>query len=215
MDSLSTDGSREILDEYAKGGKIKLIEKKCFRGLGRQIAFENSSGTYVIANLDMDDVFRPKLDDLIEMYHEKCEGNLLRGAKNTDVDQWTQNVTMAPRTLLLEIGGWPDLQLYEDWYLWARAAKVNKYSWTVFPLAINETDHPERNTSSGKIKFRYLRYRESMRLGRDISFSKGENVSMAQRIAKLLAQISLPFYKTYKGQVDLNFQPFSASYHVE
>ncbi len=215
VDSLSTDGSREILNEYAKAGKIKLIEKKCSRGRGRQIAFENSSGAYVIANLDMDDVFSPKLKDFVEMYHAKCEGNLLRGAKNTDINQWSQNVTMAPRTLLSEIGGWPDLQLYEDWYLWARAAKVNRYLWTVFSLAINETNHPERNTSSGKFKFRYLRYRESMRIGRTISFSKGEKVSMAQRIAKLLAGISLHFYKSYKGLVDLNFQPFGPAFHVE
>ena len=214
VDSLSTDGSREILNGYARDGKMKLIEKKCSRGLGRQIAFENSSGTYVIANLDMDDVFGPKLNDVIEIYHSKCEGKLVRVAKTADTNQWAQNVTIAPRTLLSEIGGWPDLQLYEDWYLWARAAKVNKYSWTVFPLAINETVHPERGTSEGKMKFRYLRYREWMRLGRTI-FTKGEKVSMTQRIAKILAQISLPFYKSYKGQVDLNFSSFDSSFYVE
>ncbi len=215
VDSLSTDGSREILNEYASAGKIRLVEKKCSRGKGRQIAFENSSGDYVIANLDMDDVFRPKLNELLDFYHSKCEGNLMRGTKNTDIDQWAQNVTIAPRKLLNEIGGWPDLQLFEDWYLWARAAKVKRYSWTVFPLAINETVHPERNTSGGKIKFRYLRYREMMRLGRKVSFSKGEKVSMAQRVAKLLAQISLRFYKSYKGQVDLDFHPFDNSFYVE
>ena len=214
VDSLSTDGSREILGEYAKGGRVKLLEKRCSRGRGRQTALENSSGDYIIANLDMDDVFDSKLRELLDFYHVKCEGNLLRATKDDDPDRWAQNVTIAPRKLLIELGGWPDLQLFEDWYLWARAARARKYSWTVFPLAINETAHPERNSSAGKIKFRYLRYREAMRLGRTISFSEGEKVSMAQRVAKTIALLSLPFKKSYKGQVDLSFRPFDSSFHV-
>jgi glycosyltransferase involved in cell wall biosynthesis len=215
VDSLSTDGSKEILKEFADAGKIKLIAKKCSRGLGRQIAFENSTGSYIIANLDMDDIFGPKLNDLIVFYHKKCEGKLLRVAKTYDTNQWEQNVTIAPRALLSEIGGWPDLQLFEDWYVWASAAKLNKYSWTVSPLAINETTHPERNTSGGKFKFRYLRYRELMRLGRSISFAKGEKVNMAQRLAKLLALISQHFYKSYKNKVDLNFTSFESSFYIQ
>lgn len=215
VDSLSTDGSKQILDEYARDGRIKLIEKRCSRGLGRQTALENSSGVYIIANLDMDDVFDQKLSNLLDLYHARCEGNLLRASKDEDPDRWAQNVTIAPKDLLSQLGGWPDLQLFEDWYLWARAASVMKYSWTVFPLAINETNHPERNSSKGKIKFRYLRYREAMRLGRTISFSKGERVSIAQRIAKTFAWISLPFTKTYRGQVDLNFRPFDVSFQVK
>lgn len=215
VDSLSTDGSREILDQYAKAGLVKLLGKKCSRGRGRQAALEYSSGNYIIANLDMDDIFNAKLCELLDFYHLKCEGNLLRATKDDDPDRWAQNVTIAPRKLLFELGGWPDLQLFEDWYLWARAAKERKYSWTVFPLATNETAHPERNSSAGKIRFRYLRYREAMRLGRTISFSKGEKVSMAQRAAKTIALISLPFKKSYKDQVDLSFRPFDSSFHVK
>ena len=214
VDSLSTDGSRSILAEYASNGRIKLVEKKCSRGLGRQIAFEKSTGNYVISNLDMDDIFNQRLKDLTNLYHTKCEGNLLRATMDDNQDRWAQNVTIAPRELLLELGGWPDLQLFEDWYLWARAAKLMKYSWTVFPLAINESVHVERNTSIGKIKFRYLRYREMMRLGRTVGFAKWEKVSLAQRVAKFFAQLSLPFYKSYKNTIDLDFQPFDSSFHV-
>lgn len=215
VDNVSVDGSRQILNEYAKAGRIRLLERKCSRGLGRQTALENSSGKYVIANLDMDDSFSPKLNDLIELYHAKSEGNLLRATKDEDPDRWSQNVTIAPRELLLKLGGWPDLQLFEDWYLWARAASAKRYSWTVFPLATNETIHPERNSSSGKLKFRYLRYREAMRLGRTITFTKGEKVSIWQRFAKTIARISLPFMESYKGQVDLDFRPFDSSFHVQ
>ena len=74
VDSLSSDGSSEILREYARSGKIKLIEKKCSRGKGIQIGFENSSGKYIISNLDMEDIFNPCLLSLLREYHSKSEG---------------------------------------------------------------------------------------------------------------------------------------------
>lgn len=214
VDNKSTDGSLRILRDYAREGKIKLFEKKCSRGKGRQIAFEKSIGNYVISNLDLDDIFKPKLLELVDIYHSRCEGNLLRATMDEDPTRWAQTVTIAPRDLLFLLGGWPNLQLFEDWYLWARAAKLNKFSWTVFPLAMNETFHPERKTPRGKLMFRYHRYRESMRLGWTISFSKGEKVWMAQRVTKALAQMSLLFLESYKGTVDLLFQPFDPSFRV-
>lgn len=214
VDNKSTDGSRSILREYARDGKIRLFEKKCSRGRGRQIAFEKSMGQYVISNLDLDDIFKPKLLELVDLYHARSEGNLLRATMDEDPARWAQTVTIAPRDLLLLLGGWPNLQLFEDWYLWARAGKLNRFSWTVFPLAINDTSHPERKTPRGKLMFRYFRYRESMRLGWPISFSKGEKVWVAQRVAKALAQLSLPFLESYRGTVDLLFQPFDPSFKV-
>src|SRR2546428_13910234 len=59
VDNLSSDGSANILQDYSLREKITLIRRRCSRGRARQTAFENSSGDYVIANLDMDDVGRP------------------------------------------------------------------------------------------------------------------------------------------------------------
>ena len=77
VDGKSKDGSVEILRKYQKEGRIKLIERKCSRGLGRQIALENSSGDYVISGLDMDDIFTPAISSMLESYHHLAEGKLL------------------------------------------------------------------------------------------------------------------------------------------
>jgi len=45
--------SSEFYQDYAQKGDIKLIVEKCSRGKGRQIAFKNSTGKYIIANLDI------------------------------------------------------------------------------------------------------------------------------------------------------------------
>ena len=55
-DSRSIDGIPEILNEYHSFFReFKIISKKCSRGVGRQMAFENSSGKYIIQiDLDLD-----------------------------------------------------------------------------------------------------------------------------------------------------------------
>src|SRR3989442_5116656 len=73
VDAESNDGSLEKLRRYSDEGRIKLIVNKCSRGRGRQIALENSSGEYVISNMDLDEIYRASLKDLLRFYHEKCE----------------------------------------------------------------------------------------------------------------------------------------------
>ena len=79
-DQKSTDGSRRILQEYADSGKIRLFDMQVRnRGLGREFAFENSRGRYIISGMDTDDIAIPgRLRILLDFYHSKCEGNLLR-----------------------------------------------------------------------------------------------------------------------------------------
>src|SRR5438445_3448665 len=77
VDNKSTDGSQLVLREYSNRGKLKLVRARCSRGKGRQIAFENSIGNYVISNLDFDDVFQPRLDELLNKYHATCKETLL------------------------------------------------------------------------------------------------------------------------------------------
>jgi len=49
VDNYSTDGSFEVLKEYARlNSNIRILRCNCLRGLGRQIAFENSKGKYVV-----------------------------------------------------------------------------------------------------------------------------------------------------------------------
>ena len=63
---------------------------------------------------------------------------------------------------------------------WRRASKVGKFRWTVFPLIVNHNFHPERNKSLPSLKLRYVRYKEMIRLGRQV-FPKGETVQSVKK----------------------------------
>lgn len=220
VDNCSGDGSKEILEEYLKTGKIaRLVERSCSRGLGRQIAVQNSRGQYIIADLDMDDEFKPEMAALLGFYHSKCEGLVLAAVgeiKGVTYEERmaTKNVTIGPRELILELGNWPDLQAYEDSNLWGRAALRNKYAWTNFSLARTKGGHPERVSTIGKVRFRYVRYRDLYRQGR-ISVLRGEKKGVPGRIALVLARISSPFLKSYKRATNRDFRPRDKAYYVK
>src|SRR2546427_8661185 len=135
VDSLSRDGSRSTLRKRAAVGQIRLIERKCSRGAGRQIAFENSVGDFVIAHVDMDNFYLPRLMDLIQLYHSHFEGLLLRVDNRRD--EGAGSLTLSTRSLLEKLGGWNDLQVGEDWELWRRAAERSLYRWTAYELAVH------------------------------------------------------------------------------
>ncbi|MEM3386022.1 MAG: glycosyltransferase family 2 protein [Nitrososphaeria archaeon] len=48
VDNLSSDSTEKYLEKLALEGKIRLIKRKCSRGLGRQIAAENALGDVLI-----------------------------------------------------------------------------------------------------------------------------------------------------------------------
>jgi len=117
VDNYSNDGSREVLQGYASSQRIKLIERHCSRGRGRQIAFEESSGDYIISGVDLDDIFRPIFLRLAEAYHTFFEGKCLFMSGKHEA------ITVVPRTLVERVGGWRDVPAGEDIDLWARIAK--------------------------------------------------------------------------------------------
>jgi len=103
-DNCSTDGSIEIIEGFAKNRKIKLIVRPSSRGQGRQIAFENSVGDYILSGIDTDDVIKPVLKETLRLYHEKHEGYMLSFG----------TFHIVPRRLVTAVGGWRDLQFGED-----------------------------------------------------------------------------------------------------
>jgi glycosyltransferase involved in cell wall biosynthesis len=111
VDAESTDGQVAVLQGYASSGLIKLIVRKCNRGEGRQIAFTESSGDYVIAGIDTDDVVGPELQRLLTLYHTEYEGSVLKAV----------GVTIAPRYVVESLGGWKPLARAEDFDFWRRA----------------------------------------------------------------------------------------------
>ena len=217
VDNFSTDGTFEILREYEKSNGVKLVQKHCSRGLGRQIAFEHAKGDYIIANLDLDDVFLPMLRDMLSKYHSRVEGNLLAIFNAVPPPHmtagWVQNITIGPRELIASIGGWRDLNLFEDWDIWSRAKQVHKYCWTSMKYAANETFNAEPSSAYKRLKRRYERYLMRLRLGMYI-FSPGEKIGLSQRVAYIAAKTSMVFGEVLTGQ-DPAFQSLDPGFYVQ
>jgi glycosyltransferase involved in cell wall biosynthesis len=217
VDNFSEDGTYAVLQEFEQSHKMKVIRRRCSRGLGRQIAFENACGEYIIANLDLDDVFLPVLDELVTKYHEKVEGKLLaifNANPPPDVTTgWIQNITIGPHELIASLGGWRDLNTFEDWDLWSRADRAHEYCWTSFRFAANKTIHPEEGRVITGLRERHGRYRERLRLGMRI-FSPGEKVGPSQRLAYSTARLSLLFHGVLQGQ-NPDFNPYDPNRFIE
>ncbi len=151
VDSKSTDGTLEILQEYAhKFPNFKIIVKKCTRGRGRQIAFENSSGEYIIP-VDLDTIYLPQWWELIKAY-EKWEG---RGKYALQAIY----SGIYPRHLLEKVGGWKDLQYAEDFDLWWRLIEIDAFKW--YPLITGENweeKEPEKRQAKNIFKLIYRKY---------------------------------------------------------
>jgi glycosyltransferase involved in cell wall biosynthesis len=193
VDNLSQDGSRKILEGFADRGSIRLIERRSSRGRGRQIAFESSVGEYIVSGLDMDETYKPRLLSLLDFYHKKCEGRLLRG-------KW-QGTIVAPRRLVSELGGWRNLQYSENWDLQRRAAEAGLYTWTIFLLTDGaENPHPERHSLLGDLRYNYIVYRENLRAGHRL-FRPGESIRKRKRFVELAAIVSFPFLGSYRGGI--------------
>lgn len=188
VDNQSNDGSEEVLEEYSRQGRINLIQEKCSRGVGRNIAVQHARGEYVISGMDMDDTFRPTLGRFLDFYHATCEGCLLR----------TEIATMvAPRGLILDLGGWRDLQNNENWELSKRAAGVGKFRWIIFPLLHEIDKHPERRKNAlSRFRFKYYMMRDDYRAGHS-PFRSGAKASTRQRLLQVAVLATLPFYTSY------------------
>ncbi len=190
-DNNSRDGSREILEGLSNDGVIReVIEQKCTRGRGRQLAFEKARGDYVLCHLDCDDIFSAGgIHSLIQLYHEKCEGMMMMTRRTKG---GYSNITLAPRQLLLELGGWRDINWNEDWDLWARAAAKGKYVNVPYPYSAPPhtfvTVRRDRHDSLIKrLWTRYGKYRDCYRIGRP-PFAGDSHISTTQVLISWVAK---------------------------
>ena len=204
VDNKSRDGSAETLRNYSDQHKIRLFEKRCSRGMGRQIAVEHATGDYIISGLDTDDTFRPRIRSLLHFYHDKIEGKLLSG--------FGEATMVAPRELLTQLGGWNDLQFRENWELSRRAFAIDAYRWTFFPLVYTINPHGERKSFLTKVRYRYIRYRDNLRVGHN-QFDQAEHLGLGQKIVWFAAKISTAFLSNYK--VDYSFSAIEPACFVD
>ena len=151
VDSNSKDITYDILKEYSKKFKnIKIIKKKCKRGLGRQIAYKNSKGRYILA-MDLDTFYYPQWYQLLKAY-EKWDGRDLYALHSMFFGIY-------PRYLLDKVGGWRNLQLGEDFDLWWRLIKINSFKWTPIVVGENwEVKEPESRQTTNKINVAYRKF---------------------------------------------------------
>jgi glycosyltransferase involved in cell wall biosynthesis len=194
VDNGSKDGSASTLAEYQNAGLIKYVSQKCTRGRGRQIGFENSKGDYILACLDCDDEFIPEnVNRLIDLYREKHDGIVMMTKRTKKDDKEASNITIAPRSVIIDVGGWRDINWDEDWDFWARSAAIGKYVFESYPYDYpphrSITIRVRRNTSLGsKFVTRYNKYKDAYRIGRP-SFASNERKSFLQRVSNALAKI--------------------------
>jgi glycosyltransferase involved in cell wall biosynthesis len=217
VDNESTDGSFEILKEFADSGKIELIRARSSRGKGREIAFEKSNGEYVIANLDMDDVFKPRLRELLTRYHEAADGKLLWAySRMKGKGYWGgESFTITTRELLKEIGGWRDLQILEDRELCSRAARKGKFCTGTFALLESTNMHEERTrTLIARLRWKYVRYREILRCGFPMQLWNKHETWKQKSIKVFMRICVLPFYETYGDPFNFDFDSDDPKYSL-
>jgi glycosyltransferase involved in cell wall biosynthesis len=209
VDNCSSDGSLDYLTELHEQGRIKLIVSKCTRGKGRQIALEQSTGDYVISQVDMDDVFDNILSEVLAKYHEYSEGKVLHLVTSGSP------VTIAPRRLLLDLGGWNDLQVAEDWELWARAASFGVYQSVDIDLVLKADWGAEHTALKSRLRRKFLTYRDLLRVGRPI-FATDEKeeawFKMVRIPIALTATVAAFLLPAYRDHSLSNFNPYAAEY---
>jgi glycosyltransferase involved in cell wall biosynthesis len=216
VDSQSDDGSLEVLKNYEKEKRIRLLSKSCNRGEGRQIAFEMSRGEVIISNMDLDDLFRQdSLSQAVRFFHSRAEDVVLRVAeamKGAGLGYNEQAVTIARASLLKSLGGWKPLVRWEDWELWARAAKAGKYAWTCFPMRTKVGSKARRG--HGREDSRLWRYRTLARIGRQRY--NVDKPTLGRVLYDWTARASLigqrkendPFYATFDHKSTENYVSF-------
>ena len=126
VDNFSTDGSSEILRDYARAHRnVTVVQKRCLRGMGWQTAFERSSGNLVVFAA-CDTVYNRHWRELIDLFlRDRYDFGLT--AVFTEI---------CPRPLLRAVGGWRNLQYWEDVDLRARLAA--RGAWRGYPVVCGE-----------------------------------------------------------------------------
>ncbi len=124
VDSKSKDKSVEVLREYASSHEnMTIIQKKCVRGRGRQIAFKKSKGDCIL-QVDTDTLYYP----IWKTFLNRC------------ADEYPHLAVQAifggiyPREIMDEVGGWHNFQWGDDLDLWMRVWKLGKMRW--YPVAV-------------------------------------------------------------------------------
>ena len=155
-DSKSIDGTPQLIQEYADNFKIlKILSEKCTRGKGRQIAFKNSAGQYII-QVDLDTIYNDAWGKFIEWHRKHLPNFAVQ----------TMGSGIYPRELIERVGGWKDLNFSEDLDMWIKLGSIGKLKWSNLITGYNFsllTTH-----ISEKIPYQIERWKRSFSRLRDL-----------------------------------------------
>ena len=109
VDGMSTDRTTELLSKYRD--RVKIIEQKCSRGLGRKIAIENSTGDVIII-VDFDiQVF--SIAKIVDQYEKTAPDNKIAVFHLVGGD-CTPNIFIGKKSLFEHYDAWQDVNCMED-----------------------------------------------------------------------------------------------------
>jgi glycosyltransferase involved in cell wall biosynthesis len=186
VDSYSTDGTLEYLKDLANRGKIRLITQKCSRGVGRQIALQQARAKYVIARVDMDEIYNPIIKKLAEYYVRKSNklGEFVLYAGQIG------GFYFATKPFMLRQKGWKDLQWGENYELNKRLIDMNR----LWVCRVNLPKYHIKPIRSrlGKLRISYITYRDALRMGLRFSvLIKGINWTVPNQFARIPRYLNL------------------------
>ena len=161
VDSKSTDGTTDILKEYkTMFPNFKLIEKKCKRGEGWRLAFNNSSGKYIIW-IALDTIYLPQWKEFLKAYESWNEHDKFVVRLNF--------FGVAPRYLIQKAEGWKNLQSHEGFQMWYNLSKMGAFKWSPLVVGKNwEIKEPERRYATNLVKIVWRKFitEKDMYIGR-------------------------------------------------
>jgi glycosyltransferase involved in cell wall biosynthesis len=195
VDSNSTDGAKEYLQELSKPESITLIESECSRGRGRKIALEQSRRSYIICDIETNDILIPRLiPNAVSFYHDaNFEGKLML----------MNGFSIAPWQVYQSVGGWKDLQWDEQSYIWYLVSTHGLLTYVPFETRAKIT--VRRRSALGQPRWRYVRARERLRIGASPVQGVRRSRYPAASIAAA-AWVRSGFMERYSPKLDPQFQ---------
>ncbi|EHP71257.1 glycosyl transferase [Metallosphaera yellowstonensis MK1] len=164
VEGYSSDETYEILKSF-ESATFKILRSKGSRGKARNLALNKSSGRYILA-LDADQIYIDLMDATEEYLANYWEFGVTMGRSSFPI--------LAPKGLLIEVGGWRDLHFMEDIDLWLRLSEKCRYLYLpgmekFFGKHIRE--HKMRRPLHMRITNRIRMYRDARVAGIPVRFN--------------------------------------------
>lgn len=126
-DSQSTDGTPQQIKRFShRFKKMKIVSRKCTRGEGRQIAFQNSTGEYII-RVDLDTIYNRSWGEFLRWHSKHLPSFAIE----------TYGSGIFPRKLVEHVGGWKRLNRGEDIDMCFKLAMIGKIKWSTLITGYN------------------------------------------------------------------------------